>query len=109
MSADPRSPVTPCGRGRCKGKLFKVSIVKARGAPVEEEADAVPSTWAEGARIKLIPSEHAGDGVQLAEQLTAAQIHRAFGVQHLYQPHADVCPAQKKKTGKKKADRSTHD
>lgn len=99
----------PCGRGRCKRNLFNVKIMKAKGVPVEEEVDAVPSTWLEGARIKLIPSDHLPDGEQLAEKLTAAQAHRAFATPHLYVPHADLCPAQKKRTGKKKADRGTHD
>lgn len=103
-----RSAVTPCGRGRCKRKLFAVQIMKARGAPVTEEVDAEPSTWTDGARIKLVPSDHLPDGVQLAEKLTAAQAHKAFATRDLWVPHADRCPAQKKKTGKSKADRSTH-
>jgi hypothetical protein len=86
-----------------------VKIMKSRGAPVAEQLDAVPSTWGEGARIKLIPSDHLPGGEQLAEKLTAAQISRAFAVKHLYVPHADRCPAQKKKTGKSKSDRGTHD
>jgi hypothetical protein len=103
-----RSPVAPCGRGRCKRSRFTVKVMKARGAPVDEEIDATPSTWAEGARIKLIPSDHLPDGVQLAEKLTAAQISRAFAVKHLYVPHADRCSAQKKKTGRTKQERGTH-
>lgn len=105
----PRAPVRPCGRGRCKRHLFTVMIVKARGAPVAEEVDSVPSTWLDGARIKLVPSGHLPDGVQLAEKLTAAQAHRAFATRDLWVPHADRCSAQKKKTGKKKSDRGTHD
>lgn len=105
----PRAPITPCGRGRCKRSLFTVSIMKNRGAPVDEEVDSVPSTWVEGARIKLIPSDHLPDGVQLAEKLTAAQAHRAFATRDMWVPHADVCPAQKKKTGRTKKDRGTHD
>lgn len=104
-----RSPERPCGRGRCKRSLFTVQITKTRGAPVEEELDAVPSTWADGARIKLLISDHLPDGVQLAEKLTQAQIGRAFAVRHLYVPHADRCSAQKRKTGKSKRDRGTHD
>lgn len=105
----PRAPVRPCGRGRCKQSLFVVKIMKNRGAPVAEEVDAAPSTWLEGARIKLIPSDHLPDGEQLAEKLTAAQAHRAFATRDLWVPHADRCPAQKKKTGKSKKDRGTHD
>lgn len=82
--------------------------MKARGAPVAEEVDAAPSTWADGARIKLLPSDHLPDGEQLAEKLTQAQISRAFAVRHLYVLHADRCPAQKKKTGKTKQERGTH-
>ncbi len=82
--------------------------MKNRGAPVDEEIDAEPSTWADGARIKLVPSDHLPDGVQLAEKLTAAQAHRAFATPHLWVPHADRCPAQKKRTGKTKQERSTH-
>lgn len=104
----PRSPSVPCGRGRCKRNVHHVKIMKNRGAPVAEEIDARPSTWAEGARIKLLISDHLPDGEQLAEKLTATQIGRAFAVTHLWVPHADVCPAQKKKTGKSKTDRSTH-
>lgn len=104
----PRSAVTPCGRGRCRRSLFKVQILKNRGVPVEEEVDAEPSTWADGARIRLITSDHLPGGVQHAEKLTATQVHRAFAVAHLYIPHADRCSAQKKKTGKSKTDRSTH-
>lgn len=104
-----RAPVRPCGRGRCKGKLFDVRIMKNRGAPVDEEVDAVPSTWADGARIKLIPSDHLPAGQQLAEKLTAAQAHRAFATPQLWVPHADRCPAQKKKTGKSKSDKGAHD
>lgn len=82
--------------------------MKARGAPVEEEVDTEPSTWAEGARIKLLISDHLPDGEQLAEKLTQAQISRAFAVKHLYVPHADRCPAQKKKTGKSRSDKEAH-
>lgn len=82
--------------------------MKNRGAPVEVEVDAEPSTWANGARIKLVPSDHLPDGEQLAEKLTAAQAHRAFATPHLWVPHVDLCSAQKKKTGKTKKDRETH-
>jgi hypothetical protein len=95
----PRSPITDCGRGRCRRKVFKVKIIKARGVPAEEELDSVPQTWEEGARIKLTMSGHLPDGEQHAEKLTASQIHRAFAVKELYVPHADLCPAQKRKTG----------
>lgn len=95
----PRAPLTPCGRGRCKRSLFAVTILKARGAPVVEEVDAAPSTWLEGARIKLVPSDHLPEGEQLAEKLTAAQAHKAFATRDLWVPHADRCSAQKKKTG----------
>ncbi len=105
----PRSALRTCMAARCKRQVFDVQLIKVRGAPVLEVVDSVPLSWAEGARIKLIPSEHALPGQQLAEKLTAAQAHRAFATPHLYVPHADVCPAQKKKTGKKKADRGTHD
>jgi hypothetical protein len=104
----PRSPLTPCGRGRCKRNTYTVKIMKARGAPVAEEIDAEPSTWVDGARIKLLPSDHLPDGEQLAERLTQAQMGRAFAVKHLYVPHADRCSAQKKKTGRTKQERSTH-
>lgn len=105
----PRAPIQPCGRGRCKRSVYTVKIMKARGVPLAEEVDAEPSTWADGARIKLVPSDHLPDGEQLAEKLTATQIHRAFGVRDLFVPHADLCPAQKKRTGKSKRDRGTHD
>lgn len=105
----PRVPAVPCGRGRCKRDVYHVKIMKSRGAPVGEEIDVRPSTWELGARIKLIPSDHLPEGEQLAEKLTQAQISRAFAVKHLYVPHADVCPSQKKKTGKSKKDRGTHD
>lgn len=104
----PRVPSVPCGRGRCKRNVYHVKIMKARGAPVGEEIDAEPSTWLEGARIKLLPSGHLPDGEQLAEKLTAAQISRAFAVKHLWVPHADRCPAQKKKTTTTKKNRG-HD
>lgn len=104
----PRSPKTPCGRGRCKGSVYTVKIMKSRGAPVGEEIDSVPSMWQDGARIKLVPSDHLPDGEQLAEKLTAAQAHRAFATRDLWVPHADRCPAQKKKTGKTKQERATH-
>lgn len=95
----PRSPPVPCGRGSCKRKVYHVKIMKNRGAPLTEELDDRPSTWAEGARIKLIPSDHLPDGEQLVEKLTAAQAHRAFATPNLWVPHADRCPSQKKKTG----------
>lgn len=104
----PRASTTPCGRGRCKRSLFVVKIAKSRGAPVDEEVDAEPSTWEAGARIRLVVSDHLPDGVQLAEKLTQAQISRAFAVRHLYVPHADRCSAQKKKTGRTRQERGTH-
>ena len=104
----PRSPLVPCGRGRCKRNVYHVKIMKARGAPVAEEIDERPSKWLEGARIRLLPSDHLPDGEQLAEKLTATMIHKAFAIVHLWVPHADVCPAQKKKTGRSRTDRSTH-
>jgi hypothetical protein len=104
----PRVPPVPCGRGRCKRTVYHVKIMKNRGAPVGEEIDALASTWADGARIKLIPSDHLPDGEQLAEKLTAAQAHRAFATRDLYVPHADQCPAQKKKTTTAKKNRG-HD
>lgn len=93
-----RAEIRPCPVRRCRGRIFDVQIIRARGAPIEATVDAKPFTWEQGARIKLIPSEHAGDGKQLAEKLTASQVHKAFAVTGLYVPHAEVCGgAQKKK------------
>lgn len=101
---DPRSEVRQCAHPRCRRTVFDVQIIKAKGAPAVEVVDTQPRPWAEGARIKLIPSEHAAPGAQLAEKLTTAQIHKAFGVAHLYVPHVEVCDgAPKRKTAKKEA------
>jgi hypothetical protein len=102
----PRAPLRPCGNTRCKRQVFDATIVKARGAPVAVVLDAEPSTWANGARIKLIESGHLPGGQQHADKLTAAQIHRAFAVTHLYVEHAEVCQAEQRKKKAKKADGS---
>lgn len=68
--------------------------------------DGEPKTWDEGARIKLLNSDHMPDGVQLAEKLTSAQLHKAFAVKEWYVPHATVCEAFQKRTAASK--RSGH-
>ncbi len=83
---------------RCARQVFPVKIMKAKGVPVAEVLDAVPVSWAEGARIKLIVSEHLPRGQQLAEKLTASQAWRAFAVKAFYVPHAEVCEAAQRKT-----------
>lgn len=98
-------PVVPCEHGRCRRKVFPARIFKARGAPVDVVLDATPSTWAEGARIKLAGVNSMGQ--QLAEKLTSSQVHRAFAVKEMYVPHEQVCQVAQKRTGAKKKD-GTH-
>jgi hypothetical protein len=102
----PRAPLRPCSSTRCKRRVFDAVIIKARGAPVDVVLDGQPSTWADGARFRLLVSDHLPDGQQNAEKLTAAQIHRAFAAQHLYVEHAEMCQAEQRKKKAKKADGS---
>lgn len=101
----PRSVVTECAKPRCKRLVFEAQVLRGR-TPVDVVLDAAPSTWAEGARVKLIPSGHAADGVQLATALTATQVHQAFGVTRLYVPHDERCddPTGRRKKARKKDD-----
>lgn len=87
---------------RCTREVFPVRLMKEHGAPVDELLDARPGSWAEGARIKLLPSEHLPRGQQLAKVLTAAGVRQAFAAV-LYVPHAEVCEAQQRRrvTGRK--------
>jgi hypothetical protein len=89
-----------CTNTRCRRKVFDAKIIKTRGVPVDIVVDAAPSTWAEGARIKLLPSEHLPH--QLVEKLTAAQIHRAFAVHALYVEHREMCQGAQRRTAAKK-------
>jgi hypothetical protein len=100
----PRAPLRPCVSSRCTRKVFDAKIVKTRGAPEAIVVDAQPSTWADGARIKLLESSHLPDGQQNVDRLTAAQISRAFAAPHLYVEHAEVCEAEQRKKKAKKAD-----
>jgi hypothetical protein len=94
----------PCANTRCKRRVFDAKIIPAHGAPLDIVLDAQPLTWPDGARIKLLPSEHSPH--QLAQKLTAAQIHQAFAVRELYVLHREVCQAEQRKTRAKKADGS---
>jgi hypothetical protein len=87
-------PLRPCEHTRCKRQVFDAKIVKKSGV-ADVVLDAVPKTWEEGARFKLVPSWHVPH--QLVEKLTATQIHRAFAVRHLYVEHAEVCETEQRK------------
>lgn len=89
-----------CDNARCKRKVFDAKIIKAKGVPVDIVVDAAPSTWAAGARIKLLPSGHLPH--QLVEKLTATQVHRAFAVRALYVEHKEVCQVAQRRTAAKK-------
>ena len=93
-----------CSNTRCHRQVFDAKIVKRRGVPVDLVLDAEPSTWDNGARIRLIPSGHVAH--QLVDKLTASQIHKAFAARELYVEHREVCEGEQRKTKAKKADGS---
>ena len=96
--AEPNVDLRPCPHApRCTRQVFPVKIMKGRGF-LHELLDATPVSWEDGARIKLIVSEHLPRGQQLAEKLTASQAWRAFGVKAFYVPHAEVCEAAQRRT-----------
>lgn len=96
-------PVVACEHApRCRRQVFPARIVKNRGVPTDVVLDAAPSTWQEGARIKLNGMQVAG--FELASKLTQSQIHKAFAATEMYVPHDEVCGAAQKKTGAKKKD-----
>lgn len=102
MTDGPSVPLRACSNTRCKRRVFDAKIIKRKGVPVDVVIDAEPSTWADGARMKLLPSEHLPH--QVVEKLTAAQIHRAFAVRALYVEHREVCQAEQHRTRAKKTE-----
>ena len=99
MTALRIAPV-PCEHARCRRTVLHVKIYKQRGAPVDETLDATPVSWEDGARIRLLISDHLPDGQQLVEILTVATMYRAFAAQ-LYIPHREVCEVAQRRTKKK--------
>lgn len=79
---------------RCSRPVLDAKIVKDRGAPVDVVLDAEPSTWAEGARIRLLAADHVPH--QLAQRLTTAR--GAFAVTALYVEHRERCEAEQRRT-----------
>jgi hypothetical protein len=91
----------PCVHApRCHRLTLPVKIVKARGVPVAEILDATPVEWVDGARIKLLPSDHLPRGQQLAKLLTVATVGQAFAAE-LFIPHREVCEAEQRRTKRK--------
>lgn len=99
-----RAVPRPCIHApRCKRQVATVTVVTTKTS-AHLIIDAQPKLWEEGARIKLINSDHLPDGKQLAEKLTASQLHRAFGVKEFFIPHDEVCQvAQKRRTASKRS------
>lgn len=92
-----RATVRPCEHGRCRRKVATVTLVtKTTAVTAVVDAEGVP--WDTGARIKLIASDHLGPGRQLAEKLTASQLHKAFGVKLFFRLHAEVCEVAQRRT-----------
>lgn len=93
-------PLRPCEHARCKRRVFDAQIIKLRGAPVELVLDAVPQTWEQGARLKIIPA----GGVKITvTKLTATMAYKAFGRDVvLYVEHREMCQAEQRKTKAKK-------
>ena len=102
MTAGPSVPLRACSNTRCKRQVFDAKIIRKRGVPIDVVIDAEPSTWADGARVKLIPSRHLPH--QVVEKLTGAQARQGFGLLALYVEHHEVCEAEQRRTRAKKTE-----
>lgn len=98
----PQVPLVACEHRRCRRKVFRAKVMKQSGAPIDVILDGAPSTWVDGARVKLTGVNSIGE--QLARRLTQSQIHEAFAVRELYVEHSERCEVamKRKPTARKK-------
>lgn len=86
--------IIDCPHEKCGQPVFEVQLGPGLTRTM---LDAGPITWADGGRIRVLSAVPVKEGeAPFARRVAHAGM--AFGVRHLYRPHAETCRIDQRRT-----------